>query len=285
MSYDNNNFYNDDLSENTWQGNTWDPTSQIENTNNTMRETFNDTFESANPYGYNYRPEPVTPQKALSVGFEENVLAQSFAFMFVALLITAFTAYYVVSSPVIFYKIFYTPNAVLMLCIAELVVVFAANFTLARNMLVPSAVLFTLYSVINGATLSCIFVIYELGSIYTTFAICAVMFGVMSVYGIVTKRDLTSLGSLALTALIGLIIAGVANWFIGSSMLDMVVSGVGIIVFVGLIAYDAQKIKDMINYTDSDNITCIALMGALELYLDFINLFLKLLRFFGRRNK
>jgi hypothetical protein len=109
------------------------------------------------------------------------------------------------------------------------------------------------------------------------------MFGAMSVYGLATKKDLTSIGSLCFTLLLGLIIAGVVNIFLGSSVLDTLLSVVGIVIFVGIIAYDTQKIKSMIYYTDSENITCIALMGALELYLDFINLFLRLLRLFARR--
>ncbi len=221
--------------------------------------------------------------KLLAANFEENVIAQSYAFMFVALLITAFTAYYVASSPVIFNKLYYSPFTLIVLCISELVIVMAANFTLSRNAVIPSAVLFTVYSVINGATLSSIFIIYEIGSIYTAFIACSLMFGAMSLYGLATKKDLTSIGSLCFTLLLGLIIAGVVNIFLGSSVLDTLLSVVGIVIFVGIIAYDTQKIKSMIYYTDSENITCIALMGALELYLDFINLFLRLLRLFARR--
>jgi FtsH-binding integral membrane protein len=144
--------------------------------------------------------------------------------------------------------------------------------------------MFALYSVLNGVTLSSIFLVYEIGSIATTFFVAAGTFGAMAIYGSVTKKDLTKVGNLCMMAVIGLIIATVVNLLIRSTMADMIISGVGVLVFVGLTAYDAQKIKNMLYGAEESEMTNkIAVLGALSLYLDFINLFLYLLRFFGRR--
>lgn len=216
--------------------------------------------------------------------FEENVVAQSFVFMAIALVISAFTAVYVYSSPRLLVNILLNDSIFYGLLFGELAIVFAANFTAKRNMVVPSAVLFTLYSVANGATLSVIFVVFQLSSIASILFVTAGMFGGMAIFGLVTKKDLSSIGNIALMALWGIILTSVVNmFFLKSSGLDMGLCVIGVIVFVALTAYDTQKIKNMARYTTLDNITCIALIGALELYLDFINLFLKLLMLFGRR--
>lgn len=216
--------------------------------------------------------------------FEENVVAQSFVFMAVALVISAFTAVYVYSSPRLLVNILMNDSIFYGLLFGELAIVFAANFTAKRNMVVPSAVLFTLYSVANGATLSVIFVVFQLSSIASILFVTAGMFGGMAIFGLVTKKDLSSIGNIALMALWGIILTSVVNmFFLKSSGLDMGLCVIGVVVFVALTAYDTQKIKNMARYTTLDNITCIALIGALELYLDFINLFLKLLMLFGRR--
>lgn len=143
-----------------------------------------------------------------------------------------------------------------------------------------------LFAVINGVTLSSIFVIYTMASIAQTFFICSATFGVMAVYGYTTKRDLSSMGKLLFMALIGLIIATVVNIFMRSSGLDMAISYIGVLVFVGLTAWDTQKIKLMLANAEDmgEGAQKIALIGALSLYLDFINLFIYLLRIFGRRD-
>lgn len=268
MSYgDNNNYNNDDYTNSQWQGSTWS----------------DDSYNRDGSASYDAVDLTEKNTDFTKVNFEENVLAQSFVFMTIALIITAITSYYVYSSPRLIINIVYNQSLFYGLLIGELVVVFAANYTVKKNMIVPSAILFTLYSVINGATLSIIFVIYTAASITSTFLIAALMFGVMAVYGLVTKKDLSSIGSLCLMGLIGIIIAGVVNMLIfKSSTLDMVVSVIGIALFIGLTAYDTQKIKNMVRYTTTENITCIALTGALELYLDFINIFLKLLSIMGK---
>ena len=147
---------------------------------------------------------------------------------------------------------------------------------------------FLVFAALNGVTLSWIFLAFSKDSITTTFLSTSLTFGAMGVYGWVTKRDLTSFGNLAFMLLIGLIISSLINLFWGNSTFDLIISAVGILVFVGLTAYDTQKIKALSlaiadgEVSDSDG-KKLAIFGALELYLDFINLFLYLLRFLGNR--
>ena len=155
--------------------------------------------------------------------------------------------------------------------------------TAGINKLSAAAVtgLFILFAMLNGVTLSLIFAVYSLGSIGKTFLICSATFGAMSVSGYLTTRDLARCGSILYMALFGLIICMLVNLFVGSSTLDWIVSGLGVLIFVGLTAWDTQKIKQMAVSATPDNYSKLASIGALELYLDFINLFLYLLRFFG----
>lgn len=143
---------------------------------------------------------------------------------------------------------------------------------------------FLIYAVVNGMMLSSIFIVYDLGTISLAFFSAAAMFGVMAVYGAVTKADLTSKGSFLIMGLIGVIVASLLNFFFRSTMLDVIISFVAIAVFLGLTAYDTQRIKDMAYAaTDERTIRALTILGALSLYLNFINLFLRLLRLFGRR--
>ncbi len=172
------------------------------------------------------------------------------------------------------------------LIIAELAIVIAISAAINRLSLTTATLLFVLYSVLNGATFSLIFAVYTMSSIANVFFITAGTFGVMAAYGYFTKRDLSSLGKLLLMALIGLIIATLVNVFlVKSSGFDLILSYAGVLIFVGLTAYDTQKIKQMLAMqTDmGEGAQKVALLGALSLYLDFINLFLYLLRIFGRR--
>lgn len=145
---------------------------------------------------------------------------------------------------------------------------------------------FTAYSALMGMSLSYIFVMYTASSISTTFFVTAGTFAVMAFVGYTTKTDLTKFGKLLMMALVGIIIASVVNWFVGSSMLQFIVSIVGVLVFTGLTAYDTQKLKEIGAQvgTGSETASKLAMWGALSLYLDFINLFLLLLRLFGGRN-
>ena len=146
--------------------------------------------------------------------------------------------------------------------------------------------MFIIYSILNGATLASIFLVYTMSSIASTFFVAAGTFGVMALYGYITKSDLTRIGNICLMALIGLIIATLVSMFWQNSMLQMIITYVGVILFVGLTAYDSQKIKRLLT-ADGIEVTeetqKIALLGALTLYLDFINLFLYLLRLLGDR--
>ena len=173
------------------------------------------------------------------------------------------------------------------LVIAEFALVIGISAAINRLSLATATLMFVAYSVINGAMLSSIFMIYTAASIASVFFITAATFAVMALIGYTTKTDLTSVGKLLFMALIGLVIATIVNMFIGSSTLTMICSYVGVLIFVGLTAYDSQKIKNMLMQAPDagESSQKLALLGALTLYLDFINLFIYLLRIFGdRRN-
>lgn len=211
------------------------------------------------------------------------LMRKVYIWMTLALVITGFTAWGVASNPGLIYSI--VTNRILFwgLVIAELALVWIISGAINRLSLTTATLLFVLYSIINGTTLSVIFLAYTLTSIANVFFITAGTFAVMAFIGYTTKTDLTSLGKILFMALIGLILATIVNIFMGSSMLNMIVSYAGVVIFVGLTAYDSQKIKNMLYEADNmdDNAQKIALLGSLTLYLDFINLFLYLLRIFG----
>lgn len=213
------------------------------------------------------------------------LMRKVYVWMTLALAITAITAYGVATSPLLLQTIIGNPIMFWGLIIAEFGLVIWMSARLHKLSLSTATLLFILYSAVNGATLSMIFLAYSIQSIASTFLITSGTFGVMAAYGYFTKKDLTSWGRILLMALIGLIIAAVVNIFLKNSMMDLIVSGLGVLIFVGLTAFDSQKIKGWLatqEYAD-ESAQKMALMGALTLYLDFINLFLYLLRFFGRR--
>ena len=203
--------------------------------------------------------------------------------MTLALVITGFTAFGIASNPGIAYAI--VTNRLLFwgLVIAEFGLVIGISGAINKLSAVTATLLFVLYSIVNGATLSVIFMAYTMSSIASVFFITAGLFGVMAFIGYTTKTDLTSIGKILFMALIGIILATIVNLFVGSSMLNMIVSYIGVVIFTGLTAYDSQKIKNMLYNADSmdEGMQKIALLGSLTLYLDFINLFLMLLRIFG----
>ena len=173
------------------------------------------------------------------------------------------------------------------LIIGELALVFFLSARVHKIRATTATALFVFYAGLNGATLSFIFLVYAKSTIASTFFVCAATFVACSIYGYTTKRDLTSVGGFMTMGLIGIIIASVVNIFIRSSAMSMIISYVGVLVFVGLTAYDTQKLKSMA-LTQPDDIGAAAvrkgaIMGALTLYLDFINLFLMLLRILGNR--
>ena len=201
-----------------------------------------------------------------------------YLWMTMALALTALTAYTVAGSETLLQAIFSSRFVFLGLIVAELVLVFVLAANIMRMSFLTATLMFIAYSVVNGATLSTIFLVYDLGSIGLTFLVTAGMFGAMSLYGFVTGRDLSSWGNLLTMALVA-ILASVVNLFLRSEMLMWIVTYVGILLFVGLTAYDTQTIKRMI-YSGAEvdePMQKMALLGALSLYLDFINLFLYML--------
>lgn len=170
--------------------------------------------------------------------------------------------------------------------IAQLALVFILSGMVHKMSGALATTLFMLYSALTGVTISSVLIVYTYSSVASTFFICAAMFGALSVYGYTTKRSLTGMGSFLFMGLIGIIIASIVNIFMQSSMMSMVISYAGVLIFAGLTAYDTQKLKDMgseINQEDKENMRRYSIMGALTLYLDFINLFLMLLRILGDR--
>ena len=227
-----------------------------------------------------------TREQELSMSAAFPILMRKvYVWMTLALVITGVTAYGVATSPGLMMTI--ATNRLLFwgLIIAEFGLVVAISAAINKLSLTTATLLFVLYSVINGATLSFIFAIYTMSSIASVFFITAGTFAVMAVIGYTTKKDLTSMGKILIMALIGIIIATVVNIFLKSTGLQMIVSYLGVLIFVGLTAYDSQKIKQMLlGAPDAgEGAQKIALLGALSLYLDFVNLFIYLLRIFGRR--
>lgn len=211
-----------------------------------------------------------------------EVLGKTFAYMVLAMILSALSALYVYHSSFVYIMLF--NNAVFYgLLITELVVVVAANFAISKQNVPLSACLFFVYSIINGITLSVIFLAYAGSTILSVFILAAVVFGVMAVIGLTTKANLNGVGAVGMMLLIGVISLGIFNLFIRSSALDLAITVVGLAVFIGLTMYDTKKIKEMSYEDTGSSTTIIAIFGALQLYLDFINIFLKLLRLLGSR--
>jgi len=208
--------------------------------------------------------------------------------MAIGLALTGFIAYYVAYTPAIRNIIFGNQILFFGLIIAELVLVFTLSARIHKMQASTGTALFLLYSALNGATLSFIFLVYTSSSIASTFFVCAATFIACSLYGWITKRDLTSFGGFLFMGLIGIIIASVVNIFVRSSAVHMIISYIGVFIFIGLTAYDTQYIKNMAMTQPADLEAGVirkgAIMGALKLYLDFINLFLMLLRILGNRD-
>lgn len=225
-----------------------------------------------------------TPYSTVSSTFA-TLMRKVYLWMTLALAVSGLTAFYVANNVNLVYAIYTNQLLFWGLFIVEIGLVIWLSAAFNKISFQLAALLFLAYSVINGVTLSFIFLAYTATSIATTFAVTAATFAAMALIGSVTKTDLTKLGGILLMALIGLIIAAVVNIFLRNSMLDLIISGIGVLIFVGLTAYDAQKIKAiMLQYGTEINGTTqkLAVLGALTLYLDFINLFLYLLRFLGK---
>lgn len=213
------------------------------------------------------------------------LMRKTYLWMSMALVITGLTAYVVATNAAISSYIFMHSQLIWVLFLAEIGLVIGLSAAIRKISLSTATLMFVAYAALNGITFSSLFYVYTMGSLASTFFITAGTFGAMSFVGFFTKTDLSSMGKILLMALIGLIIASVVNIFVASSGLEMLMTYLGVLIFVGLTAYDTQKIKQMFLMAPdaSESTQKYAVLGALTLYLDFINLFLYLLRIFGRR--
>ncbi len=207
-----------------------------------------------------------------------------YAWMSAGLGVTALVAFYTARTPALMEAIFTNQILLIGLIIAQFGIVIAISAAINKMSGTTATGLFMLYSALTGLTLSSVLVVYAASDVFKAFVTAAGMFGAMSIYGITTKKDLTSWGSFLFMGLIGVVIAMVVNIFLKSPAMDFVISGLGVLVFTGLTAYDTQKLKVMGERAPADDATAVrrgTILGALTLYLDFINLFLMLLRLFG----
>lgn len=217
---------------------------------------------------------------------QSTLMRSVYTWMTLALAITGLTAMYMAKSLTVIDMMMQNSMLFWGVLIAEVVLVMYMSARINKISFTTATLLFIAYSILNGVTLSILFLIYTASSIATTFFVTAGTFGAMALFGYVTKKDLTRIGSLCIMGVIGLIIASVVNMFLHNTMMDMIISYVGVLLFVGLTAYDAQKIKHLLSGDDievNESTQKIALLGALTLYLDFINLFIYLLRILGDR--
>ena len=209
--------------------------------------------------------------------------------MGIGLALTGFIAYFVSNNAQIQNLIFGNKLVFFGLIIAELALVYIISARVNKIQASTATSLFVLYAALNGATLASLFLVYTSSSITSTFFICSATFVACSIFGMTTKRDLTSMGGFMTMGLIGILIASVVNMFIKSSAMNMIISYIGVIVFVGLTAYDTQKLKHMAvtqpSGLEAGVIRKGAILGALTLYLDFINLFIMLLSVLGGRRE
>lgn len=211
-----------------------------------------------------------------------KALSKVFLWMCVGILTTFFTGFYVSNNPNMLYNIFST-SAYYLIFIAEIILVIFLSARIHKMSFTTALISFLGYAVLSGLTFSCIFVLFEAMSIIYIFALTAVIFIIFALIGYFTKIDLTKLGNILLIGLLGVIVVSIINIFLLNSVVDTILLIIGTFIFIGFIAYDIQKIKYLLNSGEDEN--KIAIIGALELYLDFINLFLRLLQIFGSRRK
>ena len=215
---------------------------------------------------------------------QASFMTKVYGWMSLALLVTGLVAVFVASNASLVSVIFGNKLVFFGLIIGEILLVSYLSATVHKMSATMATAVFIGYSALNGLTMSFVFLLYTAESIGSTFFITGATFAIMSIYGYVTKKDLTNIGSLLMMALIGIVIASLVNMFFQNEMLYWITTYAGILIFTGLIAYDTQKIKEMniIGNEGTEEDRKEAVMGALSLYLDFINLFLMLLRVFGR---
>lgn len=245
-----------------------------------MRKFFIMEFK---PYREDYKTMNVLSEEAKVV--QTEYISKVYIWMSLALAVTGLCAHYVANSPSLIHAIITNRILFFGMIIAELGLVVYLSARIHTMSFLTAVWAFLIYSLLNGATLSVLFMAYTASSIATTFYITAGTFIVMSIFGYTTKSDLTSFGRIFMMLLIGLIIASVVNLFLHNETMYWIISYVGVAVFVGLIAYDTQKIKNYFAQAQDDEemLKKVSILGALTLYLDFVNLFIFLLRFFGAR--
>ena len=239
-------------------------------------DSFDNNVSQEPIYGYDSR-------KSNAIDNDDNsILTRVFGWMAVGLGISAISA---LAAFKLFGIYMYLPIVYIILLVAEIALVVILSSRITKMSANAAKGCFIGYSIVNGLTLSVLFFVYTTISIYTTFFIAASMFAVAAIYGKLTKRDLSGARTYLVMALWGLIIGGLVNLFMQNDFLDYIVSGLGILVFIGLTAYDVNRIKDLaVEEGFNETTQKIAIWGALTLYLDFINLFVRLLKFFGKRN-
>ena len=214
----------------------------------------------------------------------QSIMRQVYTWMVLGMLITAGFAYVTVSTALINFAM--NPIILIVAMLAEIGLVMGISFGLNKISAGTAAMLFFVYAALNGFTLSIIMLTFSLGSVFLAFVSTAALFGAMSIIGYTTKVDLTKMGTFLMMGVFGLVIAMVVNMFINSGPLDLIVSIAGVLIFTGLTAYDTQRIGRMaaqMTATQGDSTAKFGIFGALKLFLDFINMFLFMLRLFGRR--
>ena len=246
-----------------------------------------------NPYGQQQQqPRDLFPSlwesEAEFNSAVSTCLARVFMRMFAALLVTAAVSFGIYQTPGAMEYIIMNPTIAIVMMIAQLVVVMILSFRVMHMSPAVSNVMFFVYAILTGVSLSFIFIAYELGTIFQAFAVAALMFGAMAIYGTITHRNLMGLGSICFMGLIGIIIASIIGFFVGfSDTTYLIINYVAVLIFVGLTAYHTQRIKNMLaeanEANQEDAIKKISVYGALVLYLSFINLFLRILAILGRR--
>ena len=235
---------------------------------------------------YNSQPTPppfYSAERVADASYVSRIMKRVYLKMFLAMIVTAVTSFVCMNVPAVFVTLMSNSGLYFGLLIAEVVLVFVLAGALNKLSSPVASLIFYVYSILNGVVLSAILAAYSPNSVFTTFVITAAVFGTMTVYGYVTKSDLSRVGTFLFMALIGLIICTIVNIFMKSSTMEWIISFAGVVIFIGLTAWDTQKIKQMAAMTDGSQAGKLATIGALSLYLDFVNLFLYLLRFFGNR--
>lgn len=212
---------------------------------------------------------------------QNKIYSKIYGWMFIGLLISFITGYYVSTNDNMLYNIYTNASLPIILFLVEIGVVLAISAGLNKFSTMTLKTLYVVYSLVTGVTLSTIFIAYRMDSIIYVFIVTSIMFAIIALIGHKTTIDITKIGTILFVGLLGIIIASLINLFIGSSSFDIMICIVGVIIFTIYIAYDVQVIKSQLETIEEDRLV---IYGALQLYLDFINIFLKLLRLFGKRN-